>query len=143
MEAPSSKLRYHVADASSGLRTDDLPDADVEAHLDDLLERVESEMASAIDAGRYVGLSPEEAEDQLAVVDAWAGLISAAVGRVYAPASPWPRHSAGWGKKIVRRLRRMALRLQAVLKPVSQALGAIGFSISVGFPWGISIGLSF
>lgn len=85
----------------------------------------------------------QDVEDQLAAVEGWAALISSAIGRVYVPASPWPRYAAGWDQMIVRRLRRMASRLRAVLEPVARALNAVGFSISVGFPWGIAIGLTY
>lgn len=144
MDAPNDDLRYQAADVSSGLRDNDFPDAEIEQELDRFLEHLEGEMAQSIDAGaRFEALTVDEAEDQLAAVDAWAGLISSVIGRVYAPSSPWPRRSAGWDKRIVKRLRRMASKLRAALAPVASALGAVHFSISVGFPWGIAIGLSF
>ncbi|MDN5762433.1 MAG: hypothetical protein L0H41_08975 [Microlunatus sp.] len=144
MDAPNDEMRYRAAEVSVNWRPGDYPDAQVEQELDEVLGQLEDEMSQSIDIGaRVETLTEEEAEDQLAAVDAWAGLISSVIGRAYAPASPWPRRSAGWDKRIVKRLRRMATKLRAALAPVSSALGAVHFSISVGFPWGIAIGLSF
>jgi hypothetical protein len=144
MDAPSNETRYLVAEASSSLRVSDFPDEEVEQQLDELLGRLEDQMSQSIEAGaRSEYLTVEDAEDQLAAIDAWAGLISSVIGQVYAPASPWPRRAAGWDKRIVKRLRRMANKLRAALQPVAAALGAVHFSISVGFPWGIAVGISF
>lgn len=144
MDSPNEDLRYQAAEASSRWRSNDYPDAEIEQELDEFLAHLEDRMSQSIDIGaRFETLTVEEAEDKLAAIDAWAGLISSVIGRVYAPASPWPRRSAGWDKRIVKRLRRMATKLRAALAPVASALGAVHFSISVGFPWGIAIGLSF
>jgi hypothetical protein len=144
MDAPNDEMRYLAAEAGVSLRTSDYPDEEVEQNLDGLLGQLEDQMSQAIEAdARFESLTVEDAEEQLAAIDAWAGLISSVIGRVYAPASPWPRRAAGWDKRIVKRLRRMANKLRAALVPVAAALGAVHFSISVGFPWGIAIGLSF
>jgi hypothetical protein len=144
MDAPNNEMRYFMAEASSNLRTSDYPDEEVEQQLDELLGQLEDQMSQSIEAdARFDYLTVEDAEDQLAAIDGWAGLISSVIGRVYAPASPWPRRTAGWDRRIVKRLRRMANKLRAALVPVAAALGAVHFSISVGFPWGIAVGLSF
>jgi hypothetical protein len=44
---------------------------------------------------------------------------------------------------MVRKLRQIVKRLQSLLTPVARALRAVHFSIAVGFPWGVSIGMSF
>ncbi len=144
MYAPSEDLRSSVASTTEDWSLSDLPDRVQENYLDDLLDRLEREMDVALlSQVPQEDISVEEAEDQLSAVDSWAGLISHAVGRVYAPASPWPRRTAGWAQKVVKRLRRMANKLKAVLAPVARALGAIHFSIAVAFPWGISVGVAF
>lgn len=144
MQAPSDDLRTQVALTTEDWAASDLPDEVHEDFLDDLLSHLEAEMDGALgDEPSREDMTVEQAEEQLSAVDSWAGLISHAVGRVYAPASPWPRRTAGWAQKVVRRLRRMANKLKATLAPVAKALGAVHFSISVSFPWGISIGVSF
>jgi hypothetical protein len=99
--------------------------------------------ASDTEIDRRQDLTEEQADSQLATIDAWASLMSYAVARVYAPASPWPRRKAGWGQNITRSLRRMVKRLQSLLAPVAKVLKATHFSIAVGYPWGVQIGMSF
>jgi hypothetical protein len=87
-------------------------------------------------------LDPDAAWDLLATVQTWAGLASAAVSHVYAPASPWPRNLAGWGKKSVVSLQNVVNTLLGPLKRAVAALQKVGinsWSIGVSFPWGVSI----
>jgi hypothetical protein len=79
--------------------------------------------------------------DLLAAVQAWAGLASAVVAQVYAPASPWPRSIAGWGKKATAAIQKVTKLLLGPLQVAAKAVGAGSWSISVGFPWGVSIGV--
>jgi hypothetical protein len=140
MEPPSDELRSHVAQTTADLGAYELQDAD-EERLDQLLSELQEHLNAEISNTRGQ-FEYEDAEDLLAAADAWAGLISSAVARVYAPASPWRGGRAGWAEKIVRKLREMAAILKELLLPVKAALGAATFSISVSFPWGIGIGLS-
>jgi hypothetical protein len=80
--------------------------------------------------------------EDLAAVESWASLASYAVAHFYAPTSPWPRDVAGWGKEAVEQLRSIAEKLRTALADAARFLGANSFSIGVGFPWGISVGLS-
>ena len=84
----------------------------------------------------------DEPGNLLDATNEWAGLLSYAVGRIYAPASPWPFGLGGWGRGPVRALQRGAELLQIPLAQAATALRANGFSVSVGFPWGVSVGLS-
>lgn len=96
-------------------------------------------------AGRSVdfpGLDSAEANELLSVVQEWAGLASYVSARVYGPGSPMPRKLAGWSRKAVATLQRIANLLLVGLKTAGKALGAATVSIAVNFPWGISIGLS-
>ena len=88
-------------------------------------------------------MSEDDAWNQLAAIESWAGVASNATARFYAPASPWPHNLAGWSQKAVARLRSIANTLKPALQALLGALRAVGFSIAVAFPWGISIGLSF
>jgi hypothetical protein len=144
MQPPSDELREEVAQATEGAILSDLSDQAQEDRLEGLLEYIGARMNdSATGIDQLTELTEEQAEEQLAAIDAWASLISYAVARVYAPASPWPRRRAGWPERIVRRLQQVVKDLRSLLAPVARALRAVHFSIAVGFPWGVSIGMSF
>jgi hypothetical protein len=112
-----------------------------EAGDEDELEGILVEIEGAINADMSAGPSADPFDD-LAAVESWASVASGACARFYAPASPWPRSVAGWSKRAAARLRSIANTLKAALQPIAQALAAVGFSISVSFPWGIAIGVS-
>jgi len=144
MRPPADVLRERVAQSTEDWALTNLSDERQEGLLEGLLDEIDGNMDnSSEELDSYPELTEEQAEQQLASLDAWAALMSSAVARVYAPASPWPRRKAGWAQSMVRKLRRMAIRLQALLLPVARALKAVNFSISVGFPWGVSNGLAF
>lgn len=83
-----------------------------------------------------------DVETVVEAVLGWAALVSFAVARFYAPASPWPQALPGWGRQVARILRRIAARLAGALRSALGPTGADSFSISVTFPWGIEVGLS-
>jgi hypothetical protein len=120
-------------------------DSPGEDDLIETLEMLEREIASDVESSPLLhgpALGGEgEAWDTLAAVQAWAGLASAAVTQVYEPASPWPRSMAGWGTRATIRLQGI---IKALLGPLQAAAAAISVtpSIRVGFPWGLSVGLS-
>ena len=80
---------------------------------------------------------------ELAAIEEWASLASYAVSRFYGPQSPLRRDIAGWSEQAVERLRKIAETLRPRLVRVARLLNAVSFSISVGFPWGVSIGVGF
>ena len=144
MRAPTDQLRQEVAQRTESSILTNLSDEAQEQSLESLLDYIDSEMnQSATVIDELTQLTEDQAEDQLATIDAWASLISYAVARVYAPASPWPRRRAGWGQSMVSKLQKIVKRLQSLLKPVATALHAAHFSIAISFPWGVSIGMSF
>jgi hypothetical protein len=104
--------------------------------LDRLNEDIESGLDPAID------VDDEDGDALLGAVEQWASLASHAVIDTYAPGSPFPRNVAGFGRSAVKKLRRIARGLNSHLMTACKALGANSYSISVGFPWGISVGLS-
>ena len=140
MEPPSVSLREQVARSIAGISA--APDESIEQDLEGLLIDIEIEMRQAPDH-LTAAVAPEAAEDELATINAWAGLISCAVARTYAPASPWPRQLGGWSAKIMRKLQSLIGLLRPKLQAIAAALNAVHCSISVSFPWGISIGMSF
>ena len=132
MQAPEASLRLEIATQAKAAKASENED-----DLEDLLARLEDltlTAAAVVDDNQ----APDE---RLAAVEAWASIASFVVAVFYAPESPW-RDEAGWSDKAVERLRRIAHGLRDQLQAVMRALGASGFSISVGFPWGLSVGIS-
>ena len=82
---------------------------------------------------------PDEVTDALL---GWAALVSYALARTHGPSSGWPAGPAAWGRKALRRIRQIVRLLLTPLRAVQAAAGATSCSISVSFPWGIAIGLS-
>lgn len=80
---------------------------------------------------------PEEA---LEAVEGWLGLMSYAVARTYAPASPM--RFPGWSRRVIGRLRAMVQRFQGALQRIAALLGVKGYSIGVSFPWGVQLSLN-
>ena len=144
MLPPTDQLREEVAQKTEDSILTNLSDQAQEERLESLLDDIDSRMnQSTTVIDELTQLTEDQAEEQLATIDAWASLISYAVARVYAPASPWPRRRAGWAQSMVRKLQKIVKRLQSLLAPVAKALHAIHFSIAIGFPWGVSVGMSF
>jgi hypothetical protein len=140
MNGPSDDLRANVFETIELTREES--DTRAEAILAETLDRIDAQIVQDLAEG-WDDVDNEEAAFQaLGVIDAWAGLASAAVAKVYAPASPWPRGFAGWSQAITQRLRELARRLNPVLQAIKQALGAVSWSIGVAFPWGISVSLT-
>jgi hypothetical protein len=128
MEGPSDSFRAEIANEVARVET--------ENQLDEILARIDAAIQADL-------ASPEEEPTRLIDgVTEWASVASYVVGRFYGPASPWPRDLAGWSEKAVGRLRQISDRLRNALAFALSGTGASSFSISVGFPWGISIGLS-
>src|SRR5256885_423215 len=129
MEGPSDDFRRRIGDRLGKLENEEA--------VSELLGLIQSELVRDVDRG-----FDQEPNQILASVDGWAGLASHVVARFYAPASPWPFDIAGWGRTAIRRLRDVA---NILLRPLSQAAkgsGAASWTIAVGFPWGISVGLT-
>lgn len=135
--------------AEFGYQAEQLRGSDDEEALEAALERIEEEILRDLDTGDDRGadagrqLSEADAWDQLAAIESWASVASGTVARFYGPASPWPRSVSGWSKKAAARLRSIANVLKHALQQVVNSLHAVGFTIGVSFPWGISIGVSF
>jgi hypothetical protein len=129
VEGPSDALREHIATRAE--------ETESEEELDDVLSEIEDAMSTD-----FATVESDDPIDDLAAIDAWAGLASYAVARFYAPSSPWPRRLGGWGKRAARRLRRIVSALEPRLKTAAQKTGASSWSIGVSFPWGIQVSLT-
>jgi hypothetical protein len=79
----------------------------------------------------------DDPHEVLVAVEGWAALASYVVARTYAPQSPM--RYAGWIRTVAYVLQRIARMLQARLMDVVGRLGASGLTVSVSFPWGLSV----
>ena len=140
MDGPSDAIRVGFLNSIASVA--DAPDPEAERRLDATLNDIGALLEGDLEHGGWESLDAESAMDQLAAIDAWAALISSAVARVYAPASPWHRKVAGWAKSVAARLRWLTNLLLTPLKAVASALGASSYSIGISFPWGVSVGLN-
>lgn len=129
MEGPSDDFRRRIGESLGKLGNDEA--------VSELLGLIQSELLRDIDKG-----FDQEPNQILASVDGWAGLASHVVARFYAPASPWPLDIAGWGRAAIRKLRDVANTLRTPLSNAAKGTGAASWTIAVGFPWGISVGLT-
>lgn len=116
--------------------------------------RVIGDLAASdlLQLGEREEISPEEGSEILAAVEAWASLASGAVMDFSLTERP-PEGEVtahrflrkivpGWRKPVTAQLRQVANTLGPALMAARDALAATSFSVSVGFPWGIAIGLS-
>jgi len=141
VNGPSEELRAQIASQLDEIALSQ-PNAprSVTPETEDRLTGVLGRITAELEADP-VG-EDDDPQDLLDATNEWAGLLSYAISRVYAPASPWPFGLGGWGRGPVKNLRRAAAQLQNPLGRAAAATGANGFSVSVGFPWGVSVGLS-
>jgi hypothetical protein len=128
MQAPSVDFRVRLAQQPY----------ETEAQVEEALDVVLGQLAEQGDAS-----ATDDPYEELAAIEGWASLASYAVSRFYGPQSPLRRDIAGWSKGAAEKLRRIAAQLQPRLARVAGLLHAVSFSISVGFPWGVSIGVGF
>ncbi len=162
VNGPTDAFRASVYQELLGMRTQAWDDGErvtpeTEEVLGDLLERILGQLQ--VDVQESVVVNPQPDEDQqgdvllatrpsledaqavLVAVDEWASVASYAVAWVYAPASPQPARMAGWGGKAVDMLQKIGGALRLPLKAVAVGLEADSYSVSVGFPWGVSVSL--
>lgn len=139
MNGPTEELRIEIR-AQVDEIVNAAPPRTVTPEAEDRLTTIVGRITDALQAD--LDREDDDPQDLLDATNEWAGLLSYAVSRVYAPASPWPLGLGGWGRGPVKSMRRAAGLLQKPLARAATALGANGFSISVGFPWGVAVGLS-
>ena len=139
MQQPKYELRQRIAEQSQQLRG--LADEEAEKGLEDLLTEIQKKLETELREN-----PPEQQESDSAEIvsscHAWASLASHAVAEVYAPNSPFPRNVAGWGQNAIRCLNQISATLRTPLAVAKRPIGAGFYSISVGFPWGVSISFS-
>jgi len=137
MKPPSIELRTLVFARALSIR--DETDETCDAELAGLIARIDEELLLAIELG------PPGDDDPYALAaacDGWASLVSHALAQAHAPMSPFPRNRAGWGRAAIQRVQQFAATLRTPLSVAQQGLQASSYSISVGFPWGVSVGFA-
>lgn len=118
---------------------------EAEAVLDSVLVDIASHMESDIERSQYLtsdDVSEEYTNSVLSAVDAWMSTASYVVGWIYAPQSPWPIGLTGWSPTIARRLRHFNQISHNILSRLRDNLGASSYTVTVSFPFGISVSLN-
>lgn len=137
MKPPNDELRATVFDAAQ--RSRPLTDRAADGELAGLIGLIINELEREISEHPAEEDDPEELA---ATCHAWTSLVSHALELVYAPMSPFPRNVAGWGQSAIHQVQKFARALQTPLSAAQAGLGASSYSITVGFPWGVSIGFT-
>ncbi|MCX5357334.1 hypothetical protein OG864_00875 [Streptomyces sp. NBC_00124] len=124
MEMPDEALRNEVS-----------AQPDTEAGCARALERIEEALTAELKNQEF------GAQDMPAVY-AWASLISFAVGRTYGPASPM--RFPGFAADVAQKVASLGVLVLRATQEIASHLGENTiFGVSVGFPWGVSVSLSF
>jgi hypothetical protein len=139
VNGPSEEFRQFVVERLTDIS--EVPDFEAEQVVEETLETIGQEIARDVEYQEFPE-NPDAAYDQLGAIHAWASVISTTVARVYAPTSPWRRKVAGFAKTVGSKLQWLVNLLLTPLRAAQAALGATGCDISVSFPWGVSVGLS-
>lgn len=104
-----------------------------------VLDRIADEARD--DLERVAGLT-DDGDELIAAAEGWASVASYATTRFYfeGPESIFKR--GGYSKDVASRLHRVVKELAPTLRRALHATGASAFSIAVGFPFGVSVGLT-
>lgn len=106
------------------------------------LSEVLSGISGAVSADLERHLAEGDSADEVvAAIDAWASVHSYAISRFYFEGPQSLLRRGGFDKRVTQQLQRAADTFESWLTRAVEALRASGFSISVGYPWGISIAL--
>jgi hypothetical protein len=135
------ELRQWVADEVDIARTEQGWD---EEKLGAILEVVSREAGEQLERqfGDREPVDVEEAHGMVSAVEAWASVLSYATSCFYfeGPES-LPRLGGFSPKDVTPKLQDAVRKFVPFLQRACQATSASSFSVSVGFPWGVSVGL--
>jgi len=140
MQRPTENLRRAIADQLEEIAALTAAGS-LDAGDEDRLDRVLVRILKAVEAAMDEPVSNQTADEALAAIEAWAALASYAVASVYAPANLLRRGLAGWSVHVSQHLREIGDALRCPLDEVARNLKAGSMSVSVGFPWGVSVSL--
>lgn len=102
--------------------------------LGEIIEAAHGDLSQTAERG-------EAADELVTTVDAWASVLSYATTRFYFEGPESIRRRGGYSKGVVARLEAATSTFKPFLHKAIGATGASGFSISVGFPLGMSVAL--
>jgi hypothetical protein len=110
-----------------------------EEALASVLDRIADEARNDLERAAELGVDGDEL---IAAAEGWASVASYATTRFYfeGPESIFKR--GGYSKDVTSRLHRVVQELAPALRRALHATGASSFSIAVGFPFGVSVGLT-
>jgi hypothetical protein len=107
------------------------------------LARVLDEIAEAAQSGLEQVAETGDGRDELvAAVQAWASVASYATTRFYFEGPESILRRGGFSKRVAASLQRHAKTYSGYLLRALAATGASSFSVAVGFPFGLSVGLT-
>jgi hypothetical protein len=108
-------------------------------------EALASVLANIVEAAegdlRQQSESGESQHELVAAVNAWASVLSYATARFYFEGPESLLKRGGYSKGVVSRLEDAVTTFRSYLEAAIGTTGASSFSISIGFPLGVSVGL--
>jgi len=113
--------------------------ASSEKQLAGVLEEIATEADNDLEK---VDTTGDAGHELVAAVEAWASVASYATTRFYFEGPESIFKGGGFGKSVVSSLQRHAKTYSGHLRRALAATGASSFSITVGFPFGLSVGLT-
>jgi hypothetical protein len=135
-------MRPYIYEQASSV----LEEPQLESLLDEIFEEANQDLAAEYGGDEAPELDEERAEQLLVLVESWASLASFAVAEAYVgplrEVGAMRIRLAGWAKGVAARLTKLAGLLTSYLRRAMNTLQAMSFSISVSFPGGISVGLT-
>lgn len=114
-------------------------DQAAEDALADVLARIRSDSRTHLD---QLVAGPDAGNAVLTAVNAWASLISYATTRFYLEGPESLRKRGGFSMRVAESLQDVAADWSPFLRRALKTMEASSFSIQVGFPLGVAIGLS-
>jgi len=115
-----------------------------EERLGAILEIISQQAEEQLDRqfGDHEPADVEEAHGMVSAVEAWASVLSYATSCFYFEGPESLFRGGGFSPKdVTPKLQDAVRKFVPFLRRACQAIGASSFSVSVGFPWGVSVGL--
>lgn len=135
------EVRQWVAREVDIARTDQDWD---EERLGAILEAISQQASEQLEQqfGDHEPLDAEEAHGMVSAIEAWASVLSYATSCFYVEGpESLPRLGGFSPKNVMPKLQDAVRKFVPFLRRACSATGASSFSVSIGFPWGVSVGL--
>lgn len=109
---------------------------------EDRLADVLGDIAIAADQDLAEVATGRTSDELVSAVEAWASVASYAVARFYFEGPESILRRGGWSESVASRLQEALKTFSKHLKSALRDTGASSFSVAIGFPWGVSVGLT-